>query len=185
MAFNVSNFRAELQGDGARPNLFTVEMSFPTYLNVAAANQKLTFMCKTAALPGSTIGQVPVFYFGRETKLAGNRTFPEWNITVINDEDFKVRNAFEKWITSMGHNQDGQRDLIAKNSAGYTTQALVRQYSKTGENDLKSYVFHGLFPIDVSQIDLDWGSNDVIEEFSVTLSYQYFTSLAKDGTVIQ
>jgi hypothetical protein len=85
----------------------------------------------------------------------------------------------------MGHNQDGQRDLIAKNSAGYTTQALVRQYSKTGENDLKTYTFHGLFPIDVSQIDLDWGSNDVLEEFSVTLSYQYFTSLARDGSVIQ
>lgn len=183
MAFNVYEFRSQLQGDGARPNLFEVQMTFPTFINPGSAIRKLTFMCKTASLPGSTIGQVPVFYFGRETKLAGNRTFPEWTLSIINDEDFAVRNAFEKWMNGINRHVSNVRDLWAGNSLGYTTQALVKQFGKTGDV-LKQYTFEGAFPVDLSPIDMDWGSNDTIEEFSVTLAYQYFTSVAKDNTVI-
>lgn len=183
MPFNVFEFRSQMQGDGARPNLFEVQLTFPTFINPQAANRKLTFMCKTASLPGSTIGHVPVFYFGRETKLAGNRTFPEWTLSILNDEDFSVRNAFEKWMNGMNRHVSNVRDLWAGNSLGYSTQAFVKQYAKTGDI-LKQYTFEGIFPVDVSQIDLDWGSNDTIEEYSVTLAYQYFTSVAKDNTVI-
>ena len=183
MAFNVFEFRSQMQGDGARPNLFEVQLTFPTAVNPGAANKKLTFMCKTASLPGSTIGHVPVFYFGRETKLAGNRTFPEWTLSILNDEDFAVRNAFEKWMNGINRHVSNVRDLWAGNSLGYSTQGLVKQYGKTGDI-LKQYTFEGIFPVDVSQIDLDWGSNDTIEEYSVTLAYQYFTSVAKDNTVI-
>lgn len=183
MPFNVYEFRSQLQGDGARPNLFEVQLTFPTFINPGNANKKITFMCKTASLPGSTIGQVPVFYFGRETKLAGNRTFPEWNLTIINDEDFAVRNAFEKWLNGINRHVGNVRDLWAGNSLGYATQAYVKQYGKTG-SVLKQYTFEGMFPLDLGQIDLDWGQNDTIEEYSVTLAYQYFTSTAKDNTVI-
>jgi len=183
MAFNVYEFRSQLQGDGARPNLFEVQMAFPTFINPRNANRKFSFMCKTASLPGSTIGQVPVFYFGRESKLAGNRTFPELTLSIINDEDFAVRNAFEKWMNGINRHVSNVRDLWANNSLGYTSQAIVKQYSKTGEV-LKSYTFEGAFPVDVSPIDLDWGSNDTIEEFAVTLAYQNWTSVAKDNTVI-
>lgn len=183
MAFNVYEFRSQMQGDGARPNLFEVQLAFPTFINPGNAGRKFTFMCKTASLPGSTIGHVPVFYFGRETKLAGNRTFPEWTLTILNDEDFAVRNAFEKWMNSMNHHVSNIRDLAAGNSLGYSTQAFVTQFGKTGDV-LKTYKFEGLFPVDVSQIDLDWGSNDTIEEYSVTLAYQYFTSTSKNNTVI-
>jgi len=183
MPFNSYEFRAQLQGDGARPNLFEVQLTFPTFINPGSAARKLTFMCKTASLPGSTIGHVPVFYFGRETKLAGNRTFPEWNLSIINDEDFVVRNAFEKWMNGINRHVTNVRDSWAGNSLGYATQGLVKQYSKTG-GVLKQYTFEGIFPVDVSQIDVDWGSNDTIEEYSVTLAYQYFTSVAKDNTVI-
>lgn len=183
MAFNVFEFRSQMQGDGARPNLFDVQLTFPTAINPGNANRKLTFMCKTASLPGSTIGHVPVFYFGRETKLAGNRTFPEWTLSILNDEDFSVRNAFEKWMNGINRHVSNVRDLWAGNSLGYSTQAFVKQYSKTGDV-LKQYTFEGIFPVDVSQIDLDWGANDTIEEYSVTLAYQYFSSVAKDNTVI-
>jgi hypothetical protein len=183
MAFNVFEFRSQMQGDGARPNLFEVQLTFPTAVNPGAANKKLTFMCKTASLPGSTIGHVPVFYFGRETKLAGNRTFPEWTLSILNDEDFAVRNAFEKWMNGINRHVSNVRDLWAGNSLGYSTQGLVKQYSKTGDV-LKQYTFEGIFPVDISQIDLDWGSNDTIEEYSVTLAYQYFVSTSKDNTVI-
>lgn len=183
MSFNVYEFRSQMQGDGARPNLFEVQLSFPTFINPGAANRKMSFMCKTASMPGSTIGHVPIFYFGREVKLAGNRTFPEWTLTILNDEDFSVRNAFEKWMNGMNRHVSNVRDLWAGNSLGYATQATVKQFSKTGDT-LKTYTFEGMFPVDVSQIDTDWGANDTIEEFSVTLAYQYFTSTAKDNTVI-
>lgn len=183
MAFNVFEFRSQMQGDGARPNLFEVQLTFPTFINPGSASRKVTFMAKTASLPGSTIGHVPVFYFGRETKLAGNRTFPEWTLSILNDEDFAVRNAFEKWMNSINRHVSNVRDLAAGNSLGYATQALVKQFAKTG-GVLKQYTFEGIFPVDVSQIDLDWGSNDTIEEYSVTLAYQWFTSVAKDNTVI-
>lgn len=183
MAFNVTEFRAQMQGDGARPNLFEVQLTFPVGVNAGNANKKLSFMCKTASLPGSTIGHVPVFYFGRETKLAGNRTFPEWTLSILNDEDFSVRNAFEKWMNGINRHVSNVRDLWAGNSLGYSTQALVRQFGKDGST-LKEYKFEGVFPVDVSQIDVDWSSNDTIEEFSVTLAYQFFTSTSKNNTVI-
>ena len=98
MAFNVAEFRANMIGDGARPNLFQVTLNFPTIAeNGVAAGQKATFMAKSAQLPGSTIGTVPVYYFGRELKFAGNRTFTDWTLQIINDEDFTIRRALEEY----------------------------------------------------------------------------------------
>lgn len=183
MAFNVGEFRSQMQGDGARPNLFEVQLSFPTNISPGAADRKLTFMCKTASLPGSTIGHVPVFYFGRETKLAGNRTFPEWTLSILNDEDFVVKNAFEKWMNSMNRHTTNIRDTWAGNSIGYSSTATVKQFSKTGDV-LKTYTFVGVFPVDLSQIDVDWGSNDTIEEFSVTLAYQFWTATGGGAAIL-
>ena len=82
MAFNVNQFRSQLTGDGARPNLFEVSMPFPAFSLPGNAQTKLTFMCKTAQLPGATLGVVPMQYFGRELKFVGNRTFADWSIKV-------------------------------------------------------------------------------------------------------
>lgn len=174
MAFNVAEFRANMIGDGARPNLFSVTLSFPTVAeNGAAAAQKTTFMAKSAQLPGSTVGNVPVFYFGRELKFAGNRTFPDWTITVINDEDFLIRNSMETWLNAINSHSGNVRNRAARSANGYSVDALVTQYGKTGEN-LKTYKFVGMFPLDVAPIDLDWGSNDAIEEYSITFAYQWW-----------
>ena len=99
MAFRVQQFRSQMQYDGARPNLFECTLTFPTLAVTGGAQQKYTFMARAAQLPGDTVNQVPQFYFGRELKFAGNRTFPEWTVTIINDEDFVIRDAFEKWMT--------------------------------------------------------------------------------------
>ena len=179
MAFNVNEFRSQMVGDGARPNLFEVSMPFPNFANPGNAQQKLTFMCKTAQLPGSTVNTVPVQYFGRELKFAGNRTFQDWTISVINDEDFTVRNAFERWMNGMNSHNLNIRNPAAASPAGYTADASVTQYGKNG-NTLKQYKFIGVFPTDLSPIDVDWGSNDTIEEFTVTLSYQWWES-PQDG----
>ena len=176
MAFNVAEFRANMQGDGARPNLFAVSLIFPTFVTGgAAASQKATFMAKAAQLPGSTVGIVPLYYFGRETKLAGNRTFADWTLTIINDEDFAIRNAIESWSNAINANAGNIRLASAKSPTSYTADALVTQYGKTGDT-LKTYNFVGMYPVDVSPIDLDWGSNDTIEEYSVTFAYQYWES---------
>lgn len=176
MAFNVNQFRSQMQGDGARPNLFEVSMPFPVFSNPENAQQKMTFMCRSAQLPGATIGMVPVQYFGRELKFAGNRTFADWVVTIINDEDFQVRNAFERWMNGINSHAGNVRSLDALTPSSYTVDGDVTQFSKRGDS-IKKYKFVGLFPTDVSPIDVDWGSNDVIEEFTVTLSYQWWESV--------
>lgn len=173
MPFNVNQFRTQLSGDGARPNLFEVRLNFPSYVTArASASVKSTFMVKTAQLPGSTLGSVPVNYFGREVKVAGNRTFADWTVTIINDEDFIIRNAMESWIRGINDNVTNLRAALTTQQ--YATDAEVYQYSKAGGSPIKRYKFVGMFPVDIAAIDLDWGSNDAIEEFSVTFQYQYW-----------
>jgi hypothetical protein len=176
MAFSVNEFRSQMQGDGARPNLFEVSMPFPAFSAPGSAQTKFTFMCKTAQLPGATLGVVPVQYFGRELKFVGNRTFTDWTVTVINDEDFSVRNAFERWMNGINSHSLNVRNPLALGPLGYSVDGEVLQYAKTG-SVAKKYKFVGLFPTDLTPIDVDWGANDTIEEFSVTLSYQWWESV--------
>jgi len=176
MAFSVNEFRSQMTGDGARPNLFEVSMPFPGFASPANAQTKLTFMCKTAQLPGSTVGVVPVNYFGRELKFVGNRTFADWTISIINDEDFIVRNAFERWMNGINSHNFNVRNPLALAPLGYSVDAEVSQFGKQG-NTLKKYRFVGVYPTDITPIDVDWGSNDTIEEFSVTLTYQWWDAV--------
>lgn len=175
MAFDVTNFRTNLIGDGARPNLFEVQLQFPGFVQVGGlAAQKSTLLVKSSQLPGSTIGIAPLFYFGREVKLAGNRTFADWTIQVINDEDYSVRNAFEQWVNGINDPIGNVRDPSASVvDGGYGADAVVTQYSKTGDV-IKQISLVGMFPVDVAPLDLDWGANDTIQEYAVTLAYQYW-----------
>ena len=177
MAFNVAEFRSNLVGDGARPNLFSVSLIFPLIAtNSVVAGEKTTFMAKAAQLPGASMGTVPVYYFGRELKFAGNRTFPDWTIQIINDEDFVIRNSLENWMNKINSHEGNLRDKDAVRTLDYTSESTVSQYSKIGGKAIKQYNFVGLFPIDIAPIDLDWGSNDTIEEYSVTFAYQYWNT---------
>lgn len=174
MAFNVAEFRANLVGDGARPNLFQVTLTFPTFAQDSVnAGQALSFLAKTAQLPGSSLGKVSTYYFGREMKHVGNRSFSDWSITIINDENFKVRKAFESWMNTINSHAGNLRLNNAVSPTSYSVDAKVEQFDKTG-NVIKTYKFVGAFPVDMTPIDLDWGSNDVIEEFGVTLAYQWW-----------
>lgn len=177
MTFSINEFRSNLVGDGARPNLFNIQMILPPALTVNSLNasRQLTFMAKSAQLPGSSVGSVPLYYFGREMKFAGNRTFPDWTITVINDENFVIRNALETWMNSLNSHEGNLRNASGVAPVDYSVDALVTQYGKAGPA-LKQYNFIGMFPIDISPVDLDWGNNDTIEEYSVTFVYQMWTS---------
>jgi len=177
MAFNVNEFRSNLIGDGARPNLFSVTLTFPSFVNNgSAAGQKTTFMAKASQLPGSSIGSIPMYYFGREMKFAGNRTFADWSLQIINDEDFLIRNALEEWSNGINSHVSNIRAAGGSTSpSAYTVDAVVTQYGKTGDI-LKTYNFIGMFPVDIAPIDLSWQDNDAIEEYGVTFSYQYWES---------
>jgi hypothetical protein len=157
MAFNINEFRSQMQGDGARPNLFEVTMPFPSFSSPGNAQTKLSFMCKTAQL------------------------FADWTITVINDEDFIIRNAFERWMNGINSHSLNVRTPLAQTPSSYSVDGEVRQFAKNGDV-LKKYKFIGLFPSDITPIDVDWGANDTIEEFSVTLTYQWWES-AEDAVV--
>jgi hypothetical protein len=177
MAFNITSFRSNMTGDGARPNLFNVQIALPTGAVVpdgSAAAQKLSFMVKSSQLPGSTLGTVPLYYFGRELKFAGNRTFTDWTVQIINDEDMLIRRAIEEWMGGINSHVTNLRNLGTAPSS-YTFDGMVTQYSKAGL-PLKTYKMVGMFPVDLAPIDLDWGSNDSIEEYSVTFAYQYWSS---------
>lgn len=174
MAFRVQEFRAALVRDGARPNLFQCEITFPGLASISGAQQQFTFMARAAQLPGSTVNQVPQFYFGRELKFSGNRQFPEWTVTIINDEDFRIRDAFELWLSGLNSHVGNLRNpAFTKGDDGYQRDGYVTQFGKTGE-PIKRYKFVGLFPVDLSPIELDWGANDTIEEYAVTFAYQWW-----------
>lgn len=171
--FDVNTFRQNMKFDGARANLFEVYLNFPTNLSPtgSVAGDRARFMAKSSQIPGSTLGVVPLYYFGREVKFAGNRSFADWTLTIINDEDFFIRRALEQWSNGINSNVGNVRNLSALSPSGYTSDAKVVQYGKDGQIK-KQYNFIGMFPVDIAPIDLDWGTNDSIEEFSVTFAYQ-------------
>ena len=176
-------------GDGARANLFEVTLNLPRTLETQPGVQSLAgqgivsasrFLVRAAQLPGSTIGTVNVPYFGREVKFAGNRTFADWTVTVINDEDFKIKKTMEIWMSYINsHAGNVRTSTDTANKLDYFAQMKVTQFGKTG-NDIKRYSFIDAFPVDVSPIDLNWGDNDSIEEFTVTFAYQYWVSDTTD-----
>jgi len=171
MAFNLQEFKGEFQLEGARPTLFQVELQFPVALGIGDASRKLTFTCKAAQLPGVTTGVIEVPYFGRKIKVAGDKTFQEWTITVINDEDFAVRNSFEIWQRGINSHVGNVRYDPAYKSV----DARIRQFAKDG-SDVPSaeYTMVGVWPSDISPIDVSWESNDAIEEFTVTMNYDWW-----------
>lgn len=168
MSFNINNFRSELQFGGARTSLFEVIMTNPVN---GSADSKLPFMCKAAQLPASNLQPIEQFYFGRAIKLPGNRTFEDWNVTVINDEDFKVRNALEHWSNSINALEGNVRKLPNSSPAQYKTTAEVKQFSQTG-NVLRTYKFIGIWPVNIGDIQLTW-DQDNVQEFQVQFAVDY------------
>ena len=106
---NISDFKARLSGGGARPNQFKVVCPFPGYAQVGGEIEDMAFLCKSASLPAMNIGNISVAFRGRDIKIAGDRpTFPTWSTTIINDTDFKLRNAFERWQNGINNMTDGE-----------------------------------------------------------------------------
>lgn len=170
MAFNINEMRSQLTGGGAKSALFRVQIQNPV---LGAADAIAPFMIKAASLPASTLGSYEVGYFGRKIKYAGDRTFEPWDVTVINDENFAVRNSMEAWMNAINSHETNLRLFGTSSASEYKTQAQITQYSKTGDV-LRVYNFNGLFPTLVTPIEMNWDNTDAIEEFNVTFQYDWW-----------
>ena len=170
MAFNVNEIRSQLTLGGARPTLFQVTIQNPAN---SVGDLKTPFMVQAAQIPAATLGTIEVGYFGRKVKLAGDRKFDVWTVTILSDEDFLVRNAMEQWSNTINSFQGNLRGFGASSPLLYKSQAQVIQYSKTGV-PIRTYNFDGIYPVEVSPIELDWNSQDTIELFTVTFQYDYW-----------
>ena len=177
MAFSVKEFRSRMTKDGARPSYFSVRMNAPQWVSPGLAD--LEFMCKASDLPASTVGTKTISYFGHDVHFAGQRTFADWTVTVYNDEDFGLRNAFETWLNGIDQHTQSLRGSNVTNATdpySYVGGATVAQYGKTGDV-VKYYQFYNMFPTDVSAITVDWDTKDDIETFQVTFKYDYYHSV--------
>jgi len=175
MPFTVNDFRAKLVYGGARQNLFQVILPFPAVSGGTGNTELFSFMCKAASLPPEEISVIGVPYFGRSIKVPGDRTFPEWQVTVINDEGFELRDTFEQWHNALNGHFSNLRNPAAGVTSGYQVDATVIQFSKTGDV-IKEYDLIGVWPSSVAPIALGWDANDQIEDFPVTLQYQWWES---------
>lgn len=170
MAFNINELRSQLTFGGARSSLFQVTITNPAN---STADIKVPFMVKASQVPASTLGVIEVPYFGRKIRLAGDRTFADWNVTVINDEDFLVRNAMEQWSNQINTMQGNLRQFGSASPLLYKSTAEVTQFSKTGV-PIRTYKFHGIFPTEIAAMDVSWENTDQIQEFSVNFQYDYW-----------
>ena len=178
----ISQFKSTLAGGGARPNLFEVELTtFPSAIPGWDADT-FKYLCKAANLPASTIASIDVPFRGRTFKVAGDRSIDVWTVTVINDEDFKLRRSFEAWMELIAKLDN---NLGATNPSSYMSNATVHQLGRgstvnsttnagADSSILASYNFVDIFPTAVSAIDLSYDSGDTIEEFTVEFQVQSF-----------
>jgi|TARA_R110001606_G_scaffold127295_5_gene261498 hypothetical protein len=187
---SLSQFKSRLAGGGARPNLFEVSIpSFPSAISDAwgsgdqSENGTFKFLCKAAALPASNTPSIPVPFRGRQLKVAGDRTFDPWTVTIINDEDFQLRTAFERWANVISKLDDATG---VTNPSSYMTDAYVQQLGRGAERFattnsggqsavLRTYKFFDIFPTNISEIALGYDSGDTLEEFTVAFDVQYYT----------
>ena len=192
----IDRFKSRLSGGIARPNLFEVVLTFPDGVvdpSVNDLDSKARFLVKGAALPASTVTPINIPFRGRNLKIAGDRTFDVWTVTIINDTDFALRGSFERWMNSIAKVSDNSGNT---NPVDYQTDAIVHQLGRApvsggaGAQEsaidqpiLRSYQFHGIWPTNVSAIELSYDNTDAIEEFTVELQVQWWEAVGNGGSI--
>lgn len=168
----INNFKSRLRDGGARPNQFEVSINFPSATGQLLGSDDM-LLVSGAALPASTVNPVITQFRGREVKMAGERIFDPWTITVVNSADFKVRHAFEQWMEKMNNKVDNSGTLAPED---YWGSADVFHLDRN-DNKLTHarYKLEHLFPINMSEVALQYAQNDIIEEFTVTFQYSHYT----------
>ena len=167
---NINEFKSRLSGGGARANQFKVTMTFPGYSAVGGETSDLSYLCTATSIPGQSLGTVTVPFRGRVLNLVGDRTFAPWSCTVLNDTNFKIYRAFERWMNAMNNMTDNEG---LTNPVNYQKDIIVDHLDRNGAT-LKRYTLRGAFPTSLADIDLSAGDNNTVETFSCAFVYQYF-----------
>lgn len=177
MSFNVQDFKSRgLTFHGARPTLFQVEINNPPAGTASGRTiEKIKLMCRATQLPPAIVESIPVGYFGREIKVSGDRTYPDWNVSIINDEDFAVRDMLEEWSSV-------QNSAVAnlRRDRQYKREAMITQFGKEG-NILRRYEMVGIFPTTVGAIELSWDNKNQIEVFETTFAFDWWEPIKANG----
>ena len=169
---NINDFKSRLAGGGARANQFKVTMPFPGYAAVGGETADLAFLCTSTSIPGQNLGTIAVPFRGRVLQIAGDRTFNPFSITVLNDTDFKIYRAMERWMNGINNHNENTGLAVP---VAYEADLKVEQLDREGDI-IKTYNFRGSYPQDLSPIALSFGDNDNIERFTCTWAYQYWES---------
>ena len=194
MAHSLTDFKSRLIGGGARPNLFEVEITpgdLPSGIE-ALDGDTFKYLCKAANLPASNVASIDVPFRGRTFKVAGDRTFDTWTITVINDTDFRIRRTMEEWAQFVAQYQEASG---ATTPDTYMASATVKHLGRTASNigygegnsrgtgldTIAVYKFADIFPTNISAIDLSYDTTDTVEEFTVEFTVNYWYPESKDG----
>lgn len=174
MPFNINSFiNNGLPYGGARPSQFSVSLSVPSGIGISNVSvSKFKFVCRAAEIPDSVISPIEVGFFGRKIKVAGDRTFSDWSVTIMNDEDYSVRSLFETWSNAINRHVSNVRDP-SLSAEQYKQDLEVIQYGKDG-NEIRSYIIVGAFPTQIGPMALDWESQNQIQTFTVNFSYDYW-----------
>ena len=165
MAFNINEITANFQFQGARPTLFSVNIFNPVD---SVADSRIQFLASATSIPESQLGNIPVPYFGRIVNFAGDRIYDAWTVTIMNDEDFAVRNALEGWSNAINN-----RVQNIRTTSDYKSTAEVAQLGKDG-SVLRVYRFNGIYPAFIDPIRLDWSDTNTFEKFNVRFMYDYW-----------
>jgi hypothetical protein len=173
MAFRIDEFTETMRYGGARPHLFKVEMVLPiNLLSLAGITLARDLPVKATAtqIPASNVDAIPVFYQGRAVNFSGNRTYGPWAISVINDEDFRIYDAFISWLSALNEPLENVRNSgLSSRPEQYKSRATIFQYGQD-ESIIKIWQVNGLFPTSVSDIALNWQDVNQIERFQVTFA---------------
>ena len=167
---NINDFKSALKGGGARANQFQVTLPFPGFAAIGGETRVMSFLCTTTNLPGMTLAEIPVPFRGRNLYIAGDRTIDTWTTTILNDTDFLIRNAFERWMNEINAMSDNSG---LENPSDYMVDAFVDHLDRAGQV-IKSYTFRGMWPLTVAPIELTAAEAGEVESFEITYRYQFF-----------
>lgn len=186
----ITDFKSKLAGGGARANLFEISIpAFPSVVPGGWDNDTFNCMCKAGPIPAANVNPVDVAFRGRSLKVAGDRTYDPWAVTIINDENFKIRAAFEAWSNAINRMETGT-GLTNPNSymaaKAYVYQlgrgskieetAISNATSGATIRPVRSYVIHNIWPTNISAIDLNWDNTDQIQNFTVEFQMTHWTA---------
>ncbi|MDE2106380.1 MAG: hypothetical protein KGL39_54695 [Patescibacteria group bacterium] len=182
MAFVLNDFRNALQYGGARPSQFDMQIVWPATVDASLARLQFPFLCSVSQIPASTVGEIMVPYFGRELYYAGDRKFESLTVTIFNDEDYAIRHSLEDWLKQIQSHSTSvsafQGGIATSGGVGtsYATRGIVRQLSRNedGNGPQQRYIFEGMFPRNLSNIELNWNAFDQIEQYTVEFRYQWW-----------